>query len=364
MDELEELRRKIDRIDAEILGLLSERGRIALEVGAAKKDKNMAYHFPDREREVLEQLYRLNQGPFSNKAIASIYREILAASLSLQKEEEDSHAVSYLGPQATYTHQAAVKFFGFSLSYLQEDTISGVFESVFKGKTRYGVVPIENSNEGVVNYTLDMFIDYNLSIYSEIMLNISHCLLSLTGKKEDIKKVYSHPQAIGQCRVFIEKHLPPGVPVIETLSTARAAERASKEEDGAAIASEIAAKVYQLQVVEAKIEDKSDNYTRFLVIAREYPHRSGKDKTSILFSIKDRVGALYSVLEHFDRQDINLTNIQSRPSKRRPWEYIFFIDLQGHIEDEPVQSALKKVKADCLFFKVLGSYPAASSLLE
>ena len=358
MNELEKLRQKIDQIDEEILKLLNERGKIAIEVGNKKKDKNLAYHFPERERELVERLYSLNQGPLTNKSITSIYREILSASLSLQK----SHSVSYLGPQATYTHEAAVQFFGSSLDLIQEDTISGVFESVFQNKARYGVVPIENSNEGIVNYTLDMFIDFDLSIYSEIMLSISHCLLSLTEKKENIQKIYSHPQAIGQCRHFLEKHLP-GIPFIETLSTAKAAELASKEKGAAAIAGEIAADVYKLQIVEKKIEDKIDNYTRFLVRSRDHPYRSGKDKTSILFSIKDKVGALYAVLEHFDKQNINLTNIQSRPSKKRPWEYIFFIDFQGHIEDKPIQTAIEKIKTSCLFFKVLGSYPSANMIL-
>lgn len=358
MDELEALRNKIDHIDEEILKLLNERGEISIEVGNRKKDKNLAFHFPERERELLERLYKLNQGPLSNDSINAIYREVLSASLSLQKEQ----GVSYLGPQATYTHQAAVRFFGSSLNFVQEDTIGGVFESVYKNKVRYGVVPIENSNEGIVNYTLDMFIDYDLIIYSEIMLSISHCLLSLSDKKEDIQKVYSHPQALGQCRHFLEKHLS-GVSVIETLSTAVAAELASKEKNAAAIAGEIAANVYRLNVVEKAIEDKSENYTRFLVISRHHPNKSGKDKTSILFSIKDKVGALYAVLEHFYEQNINLTNIQSRPSKRRPWEYIFFIDLQGHIEDEHVQSAIEKIKTGCLFFKVLGSYPYANTIL-
>lgn len=358
MDELEALRNKIDQIDEEILNLLNERGKISIEVGNRKKDKNLAFHFPERERELLERLYGLNKGPLSNKSINSIYREILSASLFLQNNQ----GVSYFGPQATYTHQAAVKFFGSSLNFMHEDTIGGVFESVFKNKVRFGIVPIENSNEGIVNYTLDMFVDYDLSIYSEIMLSISHCLLCLSEKKEDIQKVYSHPQAIGQCRHFLEKYLP-GIPIVETLSTARAAEFASKEKGAAAIAGEIAANVYQLHIIEKQIEDKSDNYTRFLVISKQHPHKSGKDKTSILFSIKDRVGALYAVLELFYKQNINLTNIQSRPSKKRPWEYIFFIDLLGHIEDESVQTAIEKIKTGCLFFKVLGSYPSVDEAL-
>jgi chorismate mutase/prephenate dehydratase len=354
MAELDKLRKKIDDIDLQILDLLNKRSNTVINVGKTKSDKHLKIHSPEREKEILNKLRGINPGPFPNDALKLIYEEILSASLSLQLPLK----VSYLGPSATFTHLAARRQFGSSTKYLPESTIREVFDAVHRGKALYGVVPVENSTEGVVNYTLDMFMDVDLKIAFEIMLEISHNLLSKSGNKTDIKKIYSYPQATAQCRGWLEKNFP-GTPIIEELSTASAAKRVSKNTSTAAVASELAASEYKLKFVEKGIEDNKANYTRFLVIAKDSPGRTGKDKTSIMFSLKDKPGALYLILRPFARHRINLTKIESRPSKRKAWEYMFFVDMEGHIEDKGVEKALNDVKKECLFLKVLGSYPSA-----
>lgn len=354
MAELKNLRKKIDDIDLQILQLLNERAETALEIGRTKQTNQLNIHSPEREREILTRLMKKNTGPFPNNVLKLIYEEIISASLALQQPLK----VAYLGPSATFTHLAARRKFGSSTEYLSESTIKGVFEAVFRGRAQYGVVPVENSTEGVVNYTLDMLIDSDLKIAFEIMLAISHNLLSKTGKKKDIKKIYSHPQARAQCRDWLENNFP-DTTIIEELSTAAAAKRVAKDASAAAVASELAASVYDLKFVEKGIEDYKTNYTRFLVISKESTNRTGKDRTSIMFSIKDKPGALYSILRSFSRHRINLTKIESRPSRRKAWEYIFFVDLEGHIEDKGVKKAIDEVKQECLYFKVLGSYPSA-----
>lgn len=354
MAELDKLRKKIDDIDLQILDLLNKRSNTVINVGKTKSDKHLKIHSPEREKEILNKLRGINPGPFPNDALKLIYEEILSASLSLQLPLK----VSYLGPSATFTHLAARRQFGSSTKYLPESTIREVFDAVHRGKALYGVVPVENSTEGVVNYTLDMFMDVDLKIAFEIMLEISHNLLSKSGNKTGIKKIYSYPQATAQCRGWLEKNFP-GTPIIEELSTASAAKRVSKNTSTAAVASELAASEYKLKFVEKGIEDNKANYTRFLVIAKDSPGRTGKDKTSIMFSLKDKPGALYLILRPFARHRINLTKIESRPSKRKAWEYMFFVDMEGHIEDKGVEKALNDVKKECLFLKVLGSYPSA-----
>lgn len=354
MSELDELRKKIDQLDLKILDLLNKRTKVVLEVGKTKEDKHIKVHSPERERAVFERLKKKNPGPFPNEPLKLIYEEIMSASLALQQPLR----VAYLGPSATFTHLASRRQFGSSAEYMPESTIKGVFEAVYREKTHYGVVPIENSTEGVVNYTLDMFIDSDLNIAFEIMLPISHNLLSKTGKKSDIKTLYSHPQAKAQCRGWLESNFP-GMPVVEELSTASAAKRVSKDKSSAAVASELAAAVYDLKFVAKGIEDHKNNYTRFLVISKDNPKRTGKDKTSIMFSVKDKPGALSLILQPFAKHKLNLTKIESRPSRRRAWEYIFFVDMEGHIEDKSVKKAINDVKKECLFLKVLGSYPSA-----
>ena len=354
MAELDKLREGIDKIDSQVLRLLNKRTEIVLKIRKAKKQKHISPHSPEREREILERLSKANKGRFPNDVLKTIYREILSASLSLEQPLK----VAYLGPSATFTHLAAKRNFGSSAEYLPESTIRDVFEAVVRGNARYGVVPIENSTEGVVNYTLDMFMDSELKIASEIMLAISHNLLSKTGKTADIKKIYSYPQATAQCRGWLKANFPV-IPIVEELSTAAAAKRVSKDPSAAAVASELAASVYKLKFVKRGIEDYKSNFTRFLVIAKNSSPKTGKDKTSIMFSVKDRPGALYTILRHFAKNKINLTKIESRPSKRKAWEYIFFVDMAVHITEKNTKKAIEEVKKECLYLKVLGSYPSA-----
>ncbi|HXX80665.1 MAG TPA: prephenate dehydratase [Thermodesulfovibrionales bacterium] len=356
MSELKNLRSEIDAIDEEILNLLNRRARIVIEVARIKRQENTRFYSPEREKEILQRLISINRGPFPNSAIKPLFREILSASLSLEQPLK----VAYFGPVATFTHLAAMRYFGSSAVLIPAEGIKDVFESVYSGQTDYGVVPVENSNEGVVSYTLDMFMDYDLKISGEVMLKISHNLLSRSGDKTKIKKIYSHPQPTAQCRKWLERNVP-GIPILESTSTARAAEMASKEDDAAAIASEVAAKIYDLHFVERHIEDYKDNFTRFFVISWEPSKRTGSDKTSIMFSTKDRPGALFTILEPFKQAKINLTKIESRPSKRKAWEYIFFVDMGGHMDDKKVKKAVDEVKEGCLYLKILGSYPAGGT---
>lgn len=351
--DLERLRKEIDSIDQKILELLNKRAEIAIEIAKVKREKNLKFHSPEREREILERITALNKGPFPNDALKVIFREIISASLSL----EEPVKVAYLGPEGTFTNLAALRHFGSSALYIPVDSIKAVFDSTLSGRVNYGVVPVENSNEGVVSYTLDMFMDYDLKIAAEVMLEVSHNLLSLSGDKSKVKIIYSHPQATAQCRTWLETNMP-DIPIVEATSTASAAEFASKDEDAAAIASELAAKIYGLKYIEKHIEDNKNNYTRFLVISKDYPSKTGKDKTSILFSVKNKPGALYDVLLPFKKSKINLTKIESRPSRRKAWEYIFFVDMEGHIEDKKVRKVIDSMKDNCLYLKHLGSYPA------
>jgi chorismate mutase/prephenate dehydratase len=352
MGELDKMRKEIDEIDNEILRLLNKRSVTVIEIAHIKRNEKTEFYSPEREREILERLTTLNKGPFPNDTLKVIYREILSASLSL----EEPLKVAYFGPLATYTHLAALRHFGSSASFLSVESIKGVFDAVDSGKAEFGVVPIENSNEGVVSSTLDLFMDYDLKVSAEVMLEISHNLLSKSGDKTIIKKVYSNPQASAQCRRWLESNLP-RIPILESTSTARAAEIASKDDEIAAIASELAAKIYDLHFVEKNIGDSKYNFTRFLVISKEYPQKTGKDKTSIMFSTKDRPGALYDILSPFKKAKINLTKIESRPSKRKAWEYIFFVDMEGHVDDKRLRKAIDSIKDNCLYVKILGSYP-------
>lgn len=349
---IEELRAKIDDVDDRILQLLNERSEVVLEVGRLKSGKNMEFHVPGRERQIYERLLKANPGPFPNDALKNIYREIISACLSL----ESPMRVAFLGPKATFSHLATMQQFGLSAELVPLKSIPAVFEEVEKGKALYGVVPVENSTEGVVSHTLDMFVDSNLQITAEIMLEVHHDLLSRTGRLEDIKKVYSHAQPIAQCRQWLEENLP-GVPLVDVASTAVAAQIVSDDYTSAAVAGELAASLYDLKVVRSRIEDQVNNFTRFLVISRKGCERSGNDKTSVLFSVKDEPGILCRMLEPFAKRGINLSKIESRPYKQKAWEYIFFLDLFGHISDPDVAQALTELKGCCQFLKVLGSFP-------
>jgi chorismate mutase/prephenate dehydratase len=275
----------------------------------------------------------------------------MSSALALEK----TMTIAYFGPEATFTHQAAIQRFGSSLKYSPQKTIADVFTEVSKKSADYGVVPVENSTEGVVTHTLDMFMDSDLKVVSQIVLPVQQCLLSKSPRKQ-IKKLYVHPQSLAQCRGWIQTHLP-GAEIVETSSNARSAELAAKEKSTAAIAGILAAEKYGLRVLETDIQDSADNATRFLVLGRQCSPPTGDDRTSLMLSVADKAGALHEAIAAFRRHKINMTKIESRPSKRKAWEYFFFIDCDGHVQDRKVVKAIQLLGEHCNFVKVLGSYP-------
>jgi chorismate mutase / prephenate dehydratase len=349
---LDEWRARIDEIDRQLLRLLSQRAELSLEIGRAKRQSGEPVLVPEREQEILDELTRLNSGPLPATAVRAIWSEILSASRGLQRP----FRVAYLGPQGTYTHLAAVRQFGSSAEFVPVRSIPEVFDEVERGRADVGTVPIENSSEGVVNHTLDGLIDSELLICGEVSLEIHHNLLSRAAELADVKRVFSHPQALGQCREWLTRHVP-DAEVVEMTSTSAAAEQAALDASTAAIASELAGQLYRVPALRERIEDYGNNVTRFLAIGRRAAGRTGRDKTSILFSIRDEVGTLHRILEPFASARLSLTKIESRPTRRRPWEYVFFVDFQGHRDDPVTQGVLAAVRERCLFLKVLGSYP-------
>lgn len=354
--ELNGLRNSIDEIDGKILELLNARAKFVLEVGKIKEKRGSAFYVPSREQDLLRRLQEKNTGPFPTSALKAVWKEIISASLSLEQPIE----VAYLGPKATFTHQACQKQFGLSARFRPVRTISEVFDVVEKSKVNYGVIPIENSTEGVVSYTLDMFVDSDLKVVAEILLGITHDFLNLSGKGEDVERIYSHPHAVAQCRRWLEEHFP-DVPVHDASSTAEAAKIAAEDPTAAAVAGELAGALYGLKPVETRIEDNPNNYTRFLVVGKSLQPRGSNDKTSILFAVRDEVGALYRMLQPFYDNSVSLTKIESRPMKQKAWEYVFFVDCEGHAEDEKVAKTLDQLRGQCKFLKVLGSYPRANN---
>ncbi|MFA5410617.1 MAG: prephenate dehydratase [Candidatus Omnitrophota bacterium] len=348
---LKKLRRQIDNIDKQITRLLNLRTRVTLDIARLKRSAGKSGYSPDRESEVLKRVTGANKGPLNNSSLTAIYREIMSSSLSMGAAVR----IAYLGPQATFTHLAALKKFGTQVEYLACNSISDVFSAVEKGEANYGVVPIENSIEGAVSHTLDMLVDSDLKICSQIILEVAHNLLANCPKSK-IKRIYSIAQVFGQCRIWLQENLPL-TERIEVSSTTRAAQIAAKEKYSACIASLLAAKVYKLKVIASDIEDSAHNITRFLVIGRTDVPVTGNDKTSIMFSIKDRVGALHDMLMPFKKSRINLTKIESRPSKKKAWDYYFFVDLAGHRNNPKVNKAIRELENKCKFLKILGSYP-------
>ncbi|MCI0547197.1 MAG: prephenate dehydratase [Candidatus Rokubacteria bacterium] len=351
---LDDWRSRINTLDDQILDLLSERARAAISIGDLKRQQALPYFVPEREVEVIERVLGKNPGPLAPEAVRAIWREILSASLAL----EQPLPVVYFGPAGTYTHLAAVQRFGSSAELRPVRSIAEVFDDVERGRAECGVVPVENSTEGAVNITLDRLAEADVRIIGEVTLEISHHLLSRATDLVEIKTVCSHPQAIAQCRQWVGTHLPDAA-LEETSSTSAAAERARDEPSTAAISSEMAARLYAVPVLRRRIEDNPTNTTRFLVLGRRLMPPSGRDKTSILFSMRNEPGVLYSILEPFARSRLNLTRIESRPTKRRPWEYVNFVDFEGHAETESVRAVLAEVTGRCQFLKVLGSYPVA-----
>jgi chorismate mutase/prephenate dehydratase len=348
---LQEHRQAIDKLDKKIVALLNQRTQHVLKIGSLKLSAGEEIYAPHRELAVLDRVCKSNSGPITNAGLRAIYREIMSSALSLEK----TMTIAYFGPEATFTHQAAIKKFGSSLNYSPHKTIADVFTEVSKGRADYGVVPVENSTEGMVTHTLDMFVESELKIVSQIVLRIQQCLIS-NSRIDQIKKIYSHPQPIAQCRQYLQLHLPQAE-IIETSSTTRAAELATGQGGTAAIASALAAERYGLKILEKDIQDSSSNATRFFVLGRQCSPPTNHDRTSLMLSIADRVGALHRALTPFNKYKLNMTRIESRPNKKKAWEYFFFVDCDGHYLDKKLSKALVEIEKECNFVKVLGSYP-------
>jgi len=347
---LEDKRKKIDKIDENIVHLLDQRAKVVKEIGNEKQKVGVPIYNPAREKQIFDKL-KSHKTAVPKNGLESIFREIISTFRSMEKPM----SVAFLGPRATFTEMAAIKKFGHSPELVPMGSIGEVFHAVEKGNCDFGVVPIENSNEGSVTSTLDMFFDSTLKICGEVSVVVDQCLLSKSRIKE-IRKVYSHPQALAQCQGWIRKNLP-NAEVIEVSSTAAAADKASKEKNTAAIASRLAAEEYGLDIVAEKIQDQLMNRTRFLVVGNIKPNSTGKDKTSMLFVVHHRPGSLYNSLGVLDKYRINMTKIESRPIKGMLWEYAFFVDFQGHVSDSKVAKALNELKEHALQLKILGSYP-------
>ncbi len=355
--QLEEYRKEIDRIDQKIFELIIKRQRIALKIGEIKRRFGIDIIDPAREKEKLKEFAKkADESLISYSSLRSIFNEIISASRSVQLPIR----VGFLGPEGTFSHQAAIALFGNSSVFVPLESIEEVFSEVEKGSCHQGVVPIENSYEGSVKTTLDMLYKYDLRINGEVLIRIRHSLLSKEEDIRKIRKIYSHPMAISQCKLWIKTNLG-NVSIYETQSTAEAAKIVLNEPESAAIGNRLLAEIYGLRILKHGIEDSPDNITRFLAIGK--PGRqiepTGKDKTSILFFLKDRPGALFRALEALAKKKINMTRIESRPMKTRKWEYLFYVDLEGHEKDPVVNSALKEMEESCVMLKRLGSYPSA-----
>ena len=348
---LPEHRQAIDRLDTQIVRLLNARTRHVLAIGEIKLVAGEEIYAPHRERAVFDRVCKLNAGPITDEQLRTIYREIMSASLALEK----TMTIAYFGPEATFTHQAAIQKFGASLDYSAQKTIGDVFTEVAKKTADYGVVPVENSTEGVVTHTLDMFVDSDLKIVSQVLLKIQQCLMS-NSPRTKIKKLYVHPQSLAQCRGWLAKNLP-RVEIVETSSNARSAELAAKEKFSAALGGMLAAEKYGLKILAQDIQDNTVNVTRFIVLGRTCSPPTGDDRTSLMLSVADKTGALHEAIAAFKRFKINMTKIESRPSKRKAWEYFFFIDCAGHYQDAKVAKAIQHLGKHCNFVKILGSYP-------
>jgi chorismate mutase / prephenate dehydratase len=351
------IREKIDQLDRRIVELLNKRLTLAARIGKLKRAQGGAIYVPEREDAVLRKIAALNQGPIKNDALQAIYREIMSAAIALEKPLH----IAYLGPEATNTHAAAMKKFGASVNYHAMATISDIFTAVEKGEADYAVIPIENSTEGSVRETLDSFVESDLKIVAQVYLEITHALIS-SSPLEKIERVYSKDQALAQCRHWLQRHLP-HAQLIDAPSTSRAVQIAKTEPGAAAIAGELAAQFYGLPVVERNIQDKADNTTRFFVLGKKPSGRvgGGRDISSFLISLGDEAaahsGALLKMLQPLAKRGINLSKIESRPSKKRPWDYYFFIDVTGHHDDASMKAALAELKKFCTLVKWLGSYP-------
>jgi chorismate mutase/prephenate dehydratase len=354
---IEQLRSRINKIDDELLALLNERAKVVIEIGKLKKENGGQIYSPDREREVFDRLLKANKGPLSARTLMAVWRELMSGSFELERPLR----IGYLGPQGSFSHTAAMLKFGQSVDYEPLSDIVGIFEEVGRGHCDLGVVPVENTTGGGVDETLDSFSETNVRICAEVMMVIHHNLLS-NCPLEKIKKVYSRPEVFAQCRKWLSATLR-DAETVAVASSAKAAQTAAAEKDAAAIGSVIAGELYGLKILRESIEDTSNNITRFLVIGREDAKATGDDKTAILFSTAHKAGALADVLDVLKKYQINLTCIESRPSKKGQFEYYFFVDFLGHRTDKNVKGALEEAMEHCLKLVVLGSFPRATQIL-
>ena len=355
---LAELRDRIDSLDQQIMDLISARAQCAQDVAHVKMEANpgqdVFFYRPEREAQVLRRIKEANPGPLADEEMARLFREIMSACLAL----EQPMRIAFLGPAGTFTQAAALKHFGHSVISQPMPAIDAVFREVESGAAQYGVVPVENSTEGMINHTLDMFITSPLKICGEVQLRIHHHLMrSPDSGDQPLTRIYSHQQSFAQCRQWLDAHQY-GVERVTVSSNAEAARRAASEPGTAAIAGDMAAELYGLEIIAGKIEDRPDNTTRFLIVGREAVGPSGHDKTSILVSMRNRPGALYQLLEPFHRAGISLTRIETRPSPSGTWAYVFYIDFEGHMDDATIGKLLKDLEEDAVELKRLGSYPA------
>jgi chorismate mutase/prephenate dehydratase len=354
-DPLACVRERIDAIDQEILRLISERAACAKQVAEIKSSAGHSqFYRPEREAAILRQIKQQNPGPLDGEDVARLFREIMSACLALEQPLE----VAFLGPAGTFTQAAAIKHFGHAVQTIPLGTISDIFREVEAGSCHYGVVPVENSTEGVISHTLDLFVSSPLRIAGEVTLRIHHHLMSSEAELSAVGTVFSHQQSLAQCRGWLDRHLPHAERV-SVGSNAEAARMAVEQPGSAAVAGEAAAEIYGLQILAARIEDEPGNTTRFLVIGPEDAPPSGRDKTSLLFSCRNEAGGLHRLLTPFATHGISMTRIESRPSRRAVWDYVFFVDIQGHRDDQMVATALELLRQETSLFKVLGSYPEA-----
>jgi chorismate mutase/prephenate dehydratase len=350
---LDDLRGQIDSLDSEIVRLLNERINVVLQIGEEKKKSGAEIYVPSRERAVFDKIKTLNAGPLPDESAHAIYREIMSAALALETEMK----IAYLGPEATFTHQAARNKFGVSVDYIPASTIAEVFDRVANRTADYGVVPVENSTEGAVTHTFDQFALTPLKICAEIYLPISLTLLS-KHSRDEVSLIFSKQEAFGQCRSWLAGNMP-NAKLSPVESTTKAVQLALETPGAAAVASVMASDMYNIEILAENIQDMQGNTTRFLIIGRDFSAPTGNDKTSVMFGVKHKVGALYDALSVFKADNINMTKIESRPSKNKNWEYYFFVDIDGHADDPEVKRALEELHEHCTLMTVLGSYPKA-----
>jgi chorismate mutase / prephenate dehydratase len=354
-DPLACVRERIDAIDQEILRLISERAACAKRVAEIKSSAGHdQFYRPEREAAILRQIKQQNSGPLDGEEVARLFREIMSACLALEQPLQ----VAFLGPAGTFTQAAAIKHFGHAVQTIPLGTISDIFREVEAGSCQYGVVPVENSTEGVISHTLDLFVSSPLRIAGEVTLRIHHHLMSSEPELSAVKTVFSHQQSLAQCRGWLDRYLPHAERV-SVGSNAEAARKAVEQPGSAAVAGEAAAEIYGLQILAPRIEDEPGNTTRFLVIGPEDAPPSGRDKTSLLFSCRNEAGGLHRLLTPFATHGISMTRIESRPSRRAVWDYVFFVDIQGHRDDQAAAAALELLRQESQLFKILGSYPEA-----